>query len=178
MADTTATPTSPKYVQVDSNNYVSTVKNVLADSDDATQWIKLFIPSQFQTDFGKFFDKYQVDADTKALIPRPGADNPSIDTVQQALKDTNAELVTVKQANSDLTDQLSKVNTSVQVLPQVQQMVMQSTQSQAQTTATLKQLQQVAVQLTQQLAVMQKPATDTASTTPASETATSTDTTK
>lgn len=114
MADTTdVTPTSPKYVQVDGNNYVSTVKNTLSDGDDATKWIKLFIPSQFQTDFGKFFDKYQVDPTTKALIPRPGADNPSIDTVQQSLKDTNAELVVVKQANSDLGDKLTAANTTI-----------------------------------------------------------------
>lgn len=116
MADTTetaATPTSPKYVQVDSNNYVSTVKNTLSDSDDATQWIKLFIPAQFQTDFGKFFDKYQVDPTTKALIPRPGADNPSIDTVQQSLKDTNAELSTVKEANNDLSTKLTAANTTI-----------------------------------------------------------------
>lgn len=115
MADTTATstPTSPKYVQVDSNNYVSTVKNTLADSDDATQWIKLFIPAQFQTDFGKYFDKYQVDPTTKALIPRPGADNPSIDTVQQSLKDTNAELSVVKEANNDLSTKLTAANTTI-----------------------------------------------------------------
>lgn len=113
MADTDLTPTSPKFVQVDSNNYVSTVKNTLSDSDDATQWIKLFIPAQFQTDFGKFFDKYQVDPTTKALIPRPGADNPSIDTVQQSLKDTNAELSTVKEANNDLSTKLTAANTTI-----------------------------------------------------------------
>ncbi|MCH5461490.1 hypothetical protein HC026_02050 [Lactobacillus sp. LC28-10] len=112
MADTPAV-TSPKYVQVDENNYVNVVKSTLTDSDDATKWIKLFIPSAFQTDFGKFFDKYQVDPNTKALIPRPGADNPSIDTVQQSLKDTNAELVAVKQANSDLGDKLTAANTTI-----------------------------------------------------------------
>lgn len=114
MADTAdVTPTSPKFVQVDGNNYVNTVKNVLADSDDATKWIKLFIPAQFQTDFGKFFDKYQVDPTTKALIPRPGADNPSIDTVQQSLKDTNAELSAVKEANNDLSTKLTAANTTI-----------------------------------------------------------------
>lgn len=113
MADTTATPTSPKYVQLDANNYVSTVKNTLTDNDDATKWIKLFIPAQFQTDFGKYFDKYQVDPTTKALIPRPGADNPSIDTVQQSLKDTNNDLSAVKEANNDLSTKLTAANTTI-----------------------------------------------------------------
>lgn len=147
------------YFKIDGRSKPYVIARTLPDSEDAKDWIQATIADDNDIDFSVNFDAYVYDKNKQVLTPPGNTNTPTLDSLNNAIKTVNGTLGTV----SD----------SVKALPQVQQMVVQATQSQAQTTATLKQLQEVAVQLTQQLAVMQKPVD--ASTTTASDTATSTD---
>lgn len=144
--------------QLDDLNYPSKIARTLADGEDATLWIELTVPTQFDSDFALHFDKYLVNPDTKVITPRPDA--PTGVTADQLLAQYNdmaSEVKQVKQASTAQTMAVAKLSTDGQ-------------NSDDKVTAQLTQLQQSMTQV--MMAVAQQSATPA----PTSTNATTTDT--
>lgn len=139
------------YMQRDADGFGAKLATALTADDDATKWIMVTIATDNDIDFKQNFQRYQINDD--GTVVRGG--DSAVTT--EAL---NRRLATALDTIETQANQLKQLNTLV---PQVQQMVVQMTQSQAQSDATVKQLQTLGMQLTQQLALLKAPTTtDTA----------------
>lgn len=154
------------YAQLDARNKPAKIARQLTSDDDATQWLLLTVPSDWDIDFSANFDAYVVNPTDLTLTPPGNTNTPTLDSLQKTLEATNNELANYKQANDELqtavdtaqatitqqSDQLAQYGT---LLPQLQQMVVQSTQAQAQNVAGQDQLKTMMVQMSQALASIQ-----------------------
>lgn len=139
------------YMQRDADGFGAKLATALTAEDDATKWIMVTIARDNDLDFKQNFQRYQINDD--GTVVRGGKNATTIE-------DLNKRLATALDTVEAQANQLKQLNTLV---PQVQQMVVQMTQSQAQSDATVKQLQTLGMQLTQQLALLKAPTTtDTA----------------
>lgn len=139
------------YMQRDADGFGAKLATALTAEDDATKWIMVTIARDNDLDFKQNFQRYQINDDGTVVR---GGDNAT------TIEDLNKRLATALDTVEAQANQLKQLNTLV---PQVQQMVVQMTQSQAQSDATVKQLQTLGMQLTQQLALLKAPTTtDTA----------------
>lgn len=87
--------------QLDSLNYPAKIARKLPDGEDATLWIELTVPTQFDSDFALHFDKYLVNPDTKVITPRPDA--PTGVTADQLLEQYNNAIKEIKDLKADNT---------------------------------------------------------------------------
>lgn len=129
------------YFKLDGRSKPYAVAKKLADGEDESAWQSHMMADQLDERFAQDFDACVWDAETKTFSFPNNTDHPTNLELNQRLKDTATTIDDIKD--------------TVKVIPSVQQMLVQSTQAQAQQTTSNTELKQMMVQMSQGFAQVQ-----------------------
>ncbi|MGF7436743.1 hypothetical protein [Lentilactobacillus senioris] len=133
------------FVQTDSDGYITKALAALTEQDNAADYQLIMIASQYDNQFATNFTKWRISELGVPLAPG-NLPKATVEEFNQTLQGYKEQLEAANQTIADQAKQLSQLS---ELVPQVQEMVIQLTQMQGQTDTTMKQVQQMLIQLTQ-----------------------------